>query len=178
MNIKLLNYCRDIIEVDRAIAMVLNKLAFGYSIKHVANNYCVGQSTVWKYILIVTEVLATPIQLYSHFVSVPQVERLVSIISQFKNLIGFESMYGAIDGIHIRLVEKPPMNLIPVDYWNRPDHHSVLLQGVGDANLLFCNVCVSAPRGIHDVAHFWDSFLYKDVLKKDYFTRTNQVCPS
>ena len=53
------NY-RATIEVHRAIAMVLNKLAFGYSIRHIANNYCVGQSTVWKYIFNVTEVLTNP----------------------------------------------------------------------------------------------------------------------
>ena len=39
------NY-RVVIEVDRAIAMALNKLAFGFSNRHVANIYCVGQSTV------------------------------------------------------------------------------------------------------------------------------------
>ena len=53
------NY-RAAIEVDSAIAMVLNKLAFGYSNRHIANNNCVGQNTVWKYTFIVTEVLADP----------------------------------------------------------------------------------------------------------------------
>ena len=61
---------RAIIEVGRAIAMILNKLAVGFSNKHVANNYCVGQSMVWKYTFIVTHVLANPRNLYSHFVSV------------------------------------------------------------------------------------------------------------
>jgi hypothetical protein len=75
-------------------------------------------------------------------------------------------MCGTIDATHIRLVEKPPMSLIPVDYWNRHDHHSVLLQGVYDANLLFWDVCVRAPEGTHDATHFRDSFLYKDFLKK------------
>ena len=37
-----INY-RAIIEVDRTIAMVLHKLAFGYSNKHIANIYCGGQ---------------------------------------------------------------------------------------------------------------------------------------
>jgi hypothetical protein len=159
------NY-RAAIEVDRAIAMVLNKLAFGFSNRHVANNYCVGQSTVWKYTFIVTEALANPKKLYSHFISIPQGERLISIIAHFKCLTGLENMCGAIDGTHIRLAEKPPMSLIPADYWNRHDHHSILLQGVCDANLLFWDVCVRAPGGTHDATHFRDSFLYKDFLEK------------
>jgi hypothetical protein len=81
--------------------------------------------------------LANPIKLYSHFLNVPQGERLVSIISQFKNLTMFENMCGAIDGTHNKLVEKPSTNLLHVDYWNRYDHHSILLQGVYDTNLLF-----------------------------------------
>jgi hypothetical protein len=62
---------RNTVEVDRAIAMVFHKLAFGYSNRHVANNYCVRQNTVWKSTFIVIEVLADPRKLYSHFISVP-----------------------------------------------------------------------------------------------------------
>ena len=57
------NY-RATIEVGRAIAMALNKLAFGFSNRHIANNYCVGQSTVWKYTFIVTKILANPRKLF------------------------------------------------------------------------------------------------------------------
>ena len=74
-----INY-RVAIEVDRTIATVLNKLAFGFSNRHIANSYCVGQSMVCKCTFIVTEVLANPKKLYPHFVSVPQGERLISII--------------------------------------------------------------------------------------------------
>ena len=149
-----------------AIAMVLNKLAFEFSNRHVTNNYCVGQSTVWKYTFIVREALANPKKMYSHFFSIPQGERLTSIIVHFKNLIGLENMCGAIDGIHIRLVGEPPMSLIPTNYWNWHDHHSILLQGVCDANLLIWDVCVRAPGGTHDATHFRNSFLYKDFLDK------------
>ena len=42
-----INY-RETIEVDRAIAMILNKLTFRYSNRYIAINYCVEQSTNWK----------------------------------------------------------------------------------------------------------------------------------
>ena len=110
--------------------------------------------------------MANSKELYALFVSVSEGERLKSIITFFKNLIGLEYMCGAIDDTHIRLVEKPLMNLIPADYWNRHDHNSILLQGACDANLVFWYVCVRAPRGTHDASHFQDSFLYKDFLEK------------
>jgi hypothetical protein len=73
-------------------------------------------------------------------------------------------MCGLIDGTHIKLVGKPLMNLILVDYWNQHDHHLVLLQDVYDANILFWNVCVRTSRDTHDATHFRDLFLYKDFL--------------
>ena len=81
--------------------------------------------------------MANPKKLYSHFISVFQGERLVSVIAHFKNFVGIENTCRVIDGTHIKLVEKPPRNLIFIDYWNQDDHHSILLQGVCDANLLF-----------------------------------------
>ena len=75
-------------------------------------------------------------------------------------------MCEAIDGTHTRLVEKPLMKLILADYWNWHDHHSILLQGVCDANLLYWDVCVRASIGIHDTTYFQDLFLYKDFLEK------------
>lgn len=74
---------------------------------------------------------------YSYFICVPQGEGLESIMTHFKILIGFESMCGAIEGTHIRFVGKPLINLIPIDIWNQHDHHSILLQGICDAHLLF-----------------------------------------
>ena len=55
-----------------------------------------------KYTFIVTKVLASPKQI----ISVPQGERLVSIIAHFKNLIGLGNMCGAINGTHIKLAKK------------------------------------------------------------------------
>jgi hypothetical protein len=85
-------------------------------------------------------------------------------------------VHGAIDGTHIMLVEKPPIHLIHVVYWNQDDHHSLLLQGACDANILFWDVCVRAPRGTHNATHFRDSFLYKDFFGEFYFAKpTNQL---
>ena len=75
-------------------------------------------------------------------------------------------MCGSIDGTHIRLVDKPHLSLNPADFWNRHDHHSILLQGVCDANILFWDVSKRAPGGTYDATPFGDSFLEKDFLEK------------
>ena len=49
---------RHPIEVERAVAMVVNKLAYGDTSRRIANLYCVGASTVYKYTLAITEALA------------------------------------------------------------------------------------------------------------------------
>lgn len=56
--------------------------------------------------------------LYSHLVTIPQGERLVLIIGHHKNLTQLENMCGVIDDTHIKLVEKPLINLILADFWN------------------------------------------------------------
>ena len=49
---------RHPIEVERTVAMVVNKLVYGDTSCRIANLYCVGASIVYKYILAITEVLA------------------------------------------------------------------------------------------------------------------------
>ena len=65
------------------------------------------------------------------------------------------------------------MNVIPANYWNSHDHHSILLQGICNANIMFWNVCVRAHGETHDATRFRDSFLYKDFLREICFVRTN-----
>jgi len=120
------------IEVKRALAITLKKLAFGYSNAHIANLYGTGSSTVWEYTLLITEVLLNKEKLLSQFISIPSGPRLAKIIRKFKTLTGIFQMCGTIDGTHIRLANKPKLALVPADYWNRHDHHNVLLQ----ANIL------------------------------------------
>lgn len=92
--------------------MVLNNLAFGFPNRHIANNFCVGQNLVWKYTFIVMEDLAIPKKSYFHFITVPQGENLISITTHFKKIDCVRKICEAIDGNNIRLVEKPPLNLI------------------------------------------------------------------
>jgi len=113
------------IEVDRALAMILKRLVFGYSNAHIANLYSTDSIIVWEYTLLITEVLSNKEKLFSQFISIPSGPRLAEIIRKFKTLTGISQMYGAMDGTHIRLADKPKLALVHADYWNRQYHHSV-----------------------------------------------------
>jgi hypothetical protein len=57
------NY-RDAVSVQKAIAMVLHKLAYGLKNCIVRNKFGVGKSTVLKYLLLICNVLADKDKLY------------------------------------------------------------------------------------------------------------------
>lgn len=164
---KQFTHYRDPIEVERVVAIVLKRLAFGYSNTHIANLYGTGSSTVWKYTKLITDALSSKNKLFSQFISIPSGPRLINIIRKFKNITGISQMCGAIDGTHIRLRDKPKLAFVPADYWNRHDHHSVLLQAVCDSDLNFWDVAVLAPGGTHDATHLRASSLYRGFMNRD-----------
>lgn len=67
-------------------------------------------------------------------------------------------MIGAIDGCHI-YIKQPVGNT--VDYYNRHQSHSVILQGVCDARKRFINISVGHPGRMHDARVFRRSALYQ-----------------
>lgn len=158
---------RKPIEIERAVAITLKRLAFGYSNAHIANLYGTGSSTVWEYTYLITDALSSKDKLFSQFISIPSGPRLIETIRKFKNLTGISQMCGAIDGTHIRLTDRPKLAFVPADYWNRHDHHSVLLQAVCDSDLNFWDVAVLAPGGTHDATHLRASSLYKKIMNRE-----------
>lgn len=146
---------RKAMEADRAVAMVLYRLAHGAKPSEVADMFNVETATVVQYTKLVTSVLAN--ELYPSYIQIPEGPRLIQIIREFKELTGLDNMCGAVDGSHIKLSTKPPSRYTPADYWCRHDFHSVLLQRICDAHSLFWDVCVTAPGGTHDATHFRSS---------------------
>lgn len=151
------------LEVERAVAMVLYRLAHGLSAREVAEKYNVGPSTVGKYTLIVASALADANKLYSRYVAIPTGERMAKVISEFKQLTNISNVCGAIDGTHIKLYFKPAKWYTPSAYRSPYKFHSILLQGVCDANKLFWDLCCMAPGGAHDASHFMTSNLYQKI---------------
>ena len=104
------------IEVERAVAMVVNKLAYGDTSRRIANLYCIGASTVYEYTLAITKALANKDKLFSRFIQVPTSERLQNVIQGFTNLTSLSNMCGAVDGSHMKLQKRPHLDRAPADY--------------------------------------------------------------
>lgn len=72
-------------------------------------------------------------------------------------ILGIPGIIGAIDGCHIP-IKCPPHNA--VDYYNRNNYHSVILQAVCNDRKEFTDIFVGAPGRIHDARVFRNRDLY------------------
>ncbi|KAJ8930821.1 hypothetical protein NQ314_016353 [Rhamnusium bicolor] len=77
---------------------------------------------------------------------------------------GIPNVIGAIDGTDI-FIKQPFGNA--VDYYNRYQSHSVILQAVCDANKKFINISVGHPGRMHDARVFRRSSLYQSIINED-----------
>lgn len=154
---------REAVPVDKAVAMVLFRLAHGHAPKFVGRFYGLGGSTVIKYTNLIIDALSDQNKLLSKHIQIPSGQRLKRIIADFRAGTGIDNMCGAIDGSHIKLYRKPPFWAIPADYWCRHDFHSVLLQGICDYKRIFWSVCARQPGGCHDATHLRTSSIWEQM---------------
>lgn len=80
-----------------------------------------------------------------------------------KSILGIPGIVGAIDGCHIA-IKAPPHN--SVDYYNRNNYHSVVLQAVCNDKKQFIDIFVGMPGRVHDARVFRQSNLH-DLLTRD-----------
>jgi len=147
-------FVRAPLEVDRAVALVIFRLAHGLSARQVAEKYNVGASTVGKYTLIVTAALSDAAKLYSRYVAIPTGDRLSRIASAFQQMTNLPNMCGAIDGTHIKLYFKPARHSAAAPSTSsscRPAYkfHSIFLQAVCDTNKVFWDVSCKQSTALH-----------------------------
>jgi hypothetical protein len=154
---------RKAIPVDKAVAMVLFRLAHGYSPKHVGRFYGVGGSTVIKYTTLIVDALSDQNKLRGKYIQVPSGTNLKRIIARFKAGTGLDNMCGSIDGSHIKLYKKPASKYVPAQYWSRHDMHSILLQGICDYDRVFWSVACRQPGGCHDAAHLRTTQIWEEL---------------
>jgi hypothetical protein len=98
---------REPIEVERAVAFTLYRLAHGDSPLEVGEKFGVSEAAVIQYFKAITKVLQQ--ELCPQFIQIPSGPCLLEIIQRFKEETGFDNMVGAIDGSHIKLASKPPV---------------------------------------------------------------------
>ncbi|KAJ9152945.1 hypothetical protein P3X46_026449 [Hevea brasiliensis] len=151
---------------DYAVAMVLSRLAHGYSATTLASRYSLEPYLISKITNMVTRLLAT--KLYPEFIKIPvSRRRLIETTQAFEELTSLPNMCGAIDGSPIKLhriaSDQSGGNLYKCSY----GFPSILLQVVADHKKVFWDVCVKAPGAIDDATHFRDSLLYNRLVSGD-----------
>ncbi|GLT36997.1 hypothetical protein SLA2020_113410 [Shorea laevis] len=151
---------------DYAVALVLSRLCHGYSAKTVASRSSLDPYLVSKITNMVTRLLAT--KLYPEFIKIPvSRRRMVETTQGFEELTSLPNICGAIDGSPIKVrglnLDRSLMNVYKCKY----GYDSVLLQVVSDHRKIFWDVCVKAPGGADDAAHFRDSLLYNRLTSGD-----------
>lgn len=161
---------REPVELELAVAIVLNRLASGASPAVIGNLWGVGTATVVKYTKLVTSIFASCEKLYSKYIVAPTGERLERISKKFFQVTGIPNVAGAIDGTHIVLQKKPDRATCPADFCSgegKDAFYSVLLQGVCDADKVFWDVCCVAPGGSNDSEHLKSSSLWTRLWEKE-----------
>lgn len=90
---------------------------------------------------------------------------------------GFPNCIGFIDGTHIQI--RAPHNN-PVDFYNRKDTHSVVLQGICDDNLKFIDIFIGYTGRSHDGRIFRESPIYtrlNDLVLPEYHILGDSAYP-
>ncbi|XP_050364687.1 protein ALP1-like [Argentina anserina] len=148
---------------DYAVAMVLSRLAHGFSAKSLAARYSLEPYLISKITNMVTRLLAT--KLYPEFIKIPvSRRRLIETTQAFEELTSLPNMCGAIDGSPIRLHKQ---SNLPLNFKCQYGYNAVQLEVVADHKKIFWDVCVKAPGGTDDAAHFRESLLYNRLTSGD-----------
>ncbi|KAL1468251.1 hypothetical protein MTO96_025559 [Rhipicephalus appendiculatus] len=71
---------------------------------------------------------------------------------------GLPDVVGAIDGCHVRIARPTESEQ---SYYNRKKFHSIILQGVCDADMMFIDVFIGIPGRAHDSRVLQDSLLLR-----------------
>ena len=142
---------RRAIPVERGVGVALWRLARGNSYQTTGLTFGVGRCTALK----------LKDEFCSDFIKFPKGEAETRhAIKEFQEISSFPQVVGAIDGSHIPIIAP---NEDANDYYNRKQFHSVILQGVTDAQGRFIHFSTWYAGSIHDARVLRMSSLMNEV---------------
>ncbi|CAH3046151.1 unnamed protein product, partial [Porites lobata] len=150
---------RKAISARQRLAVTLYRLADTASYRTIANLFAIGKSTVCE---IVVQVCNAIVQfLLPRYIRLPQsAQEIRERIDESRDRAGFPQVVACVDGCHIPI---KALQNNPEDYVNRKGFHSIVLQGLVDANYLFLDICVGWPGKVHDLARLFKKPHYDSV---------------
>ena len=166
---------RQSIPVHKRVAVALWRLAMGDTYRSTGLQFGIGRCTA---MLIKQDFCNAIAKRAKEFIKFPETEQeVLQSIRLFTNKSPFPQVEGAIDGCHIALKTVPVDERI--DYFNRKQDYSVVIQGVADASFRFLDISAGYPGGIHDARVPRLSNLHREIEQGDWLNGpTKQISGS
>ena len=137
---------RQCIHVNKRVAVALWRLATGDTYRSTGLQFGIGRCTA---MLITHDFCEAIAKRATEFIKFPVTEQeVLQSIRLFTDKSPFPQVVGAIDGSHIALKTVPVNERI--EYFNRKQYYSIVIQGVADASFKFLDVSTGYPGSIHD----------------------------
>lgn len=113
-------------------------------------------------------------------VSFPSDSEKARIAQVFYEKSHIDGLIGAIDGCHIP-IRAPPNN--HHDFYNRKQHHSIVLQGMCNDKLQFIDTFIGAPGRMHDAKIFKSSPIFEKLhnhafMPSNYYIMGDNAYPN
>ena len=166
---------RQSIPVHKRVAVALWQLATGDTYRSTGLQFGIG----WCTALLIKQDFCNAIAKHAkEFIKFPETEQeVLQSIRLFTNKSPFPQVVGAIDGCHIALKTVPVDERI--DYFNRKQDYSVVIQGVADASFRFLDISAGYPGSIHDACVLRLSNLHREIEQANWLNRpTKQISGS
>ena len=146
------------------MAVALWRLATGNSYRTVGLTFGIGRCTAMN---VKDEFCSALMERANDFIKFPKTETETrQSILEFQDISRFPQFVGALDGSHIP-IEAPKED--PNEYVNRKSFHSIVLQGVADANGKFLHVSYWLCREYSRCPCATNEFLTHGNRKRRYF---------
>lgn len=154
---------RNAVPIEKRVAVSLWRLATGDSYRACGLQFGLPKSTTS---MITHEFCSILTRKMDEFIKFPYSRAEVrKAIDEFQNISEFPQVIGAVDGSHIP-IKKPKDS--PNAYYNRKSFHSVILQGVCDANYKFTDVSTGYPGRMHDARVFRISRIGNELINGQF----------
>jgi hypothetical protein len=154
------SHMRLAIPVRTRVALSLNRLCSGNSLRGCAETYGIHESTAS---IIVREFcIAIDKHLKPLVIEKQSAATLRRMAAEFEALKGIPYVIGAVDGSHIPIIA-PPID--PTSYYCRKGYYSVLLQGIVDSKCRFWDYDFGWVGRCHDWTLFQNSDIGKRIMR-------------
>ncbi|KAL1479123.1 hypothetical protein MTO96_052122 [Rhipicephalus appendiculatus] len=152
------------ISAEKTLLVAISYLGTQQTMYQIADKFDVSESTVHAAISRVLDFLDS---ISAREICWPDRDQRERNKRTFMKLVrrrsGLPDVVGAIDGSHVRIA-RPTQS--EQSYYDRKKFHSIILQGVCDADMMFIDVFIGIPGTAHDSRVLQDSFFYEEAAAK------------